>query len=102
MLKRKSPIAAIGLATGAMVLQPVWPAVQKFWQAINLSMANLPTLQTAWPAAQRFVSVELQAIWPVVQKSLENGYWHLSVANSWNYIVILAAVILEGPIATLL
>lgn len=98
-MKRKSPIAAIGLATGAVALESAAPNFQKimllvstslttFFNTLSLNVASLSTTYTTTvlPAAQRF---------------LENGYAHLTVTNTWNYIIILAAVILEGPIATM-
>jgi len=87
MLKRKSPLAAIGIATGAVAFETVWPSVQKYFVALNLAALNWPALNTAWPTLQKF---------------LENGYAHLTVVNTWNYLIILGAVILEGPIATML
>lgn len=87
MIKRKSPITAIGLATGAVALESAWPSLNKFIISINFSLLHLPALS---------------AIWPNIQKILENGYYYLTVVNVWNYLVILVAVILEGPIATLL
>ncbi len=99
MLKRKSPLAAIGLATGAVALQPV---IQRYLQTLNFASINSAALQTNWATVQRFFILEVQPMWPVVQKAMENGYLHLTALNSWSYLVILAAVILEGPIATLL
>ncbi len=64
MALSKSPVTAIGLATGSVV-----------------------TLHSALPALQRFV---------------EHSFLHFSVFNFWNYLIILVAVILEGPLATLL
>jgi membrane protein DedA with SNARE-associated domain len=99
MLKRKSPLAAIGLATGAMALQPV---IQRYLQTLNVASINSAALQTNWATVQRFFILEVQPMWPVIQKAMENGYLHLTALNFWSYLVILVAVILEGPIATLL
>ena len=99
MRKRKSPLAAIGLATGAIALQPV---IQRYLQMLNVASINSATLQTNWAAAQRFFILEVQPVWPVIQKAVENGYLHLTALNSWSYLVILVAVVLEGPVATLL
>ncbi len=99
MLKRRSPLAAIGLATGAVALQPV---IQRYLQTLNGVSINLAALQTGWATVQRFFVLEVQPMWPVVQKAMENGYLHLTALNSWSYLVILVAVILEGPVATLL
>lgn len=90
MKRPKSSIAAIGLATGAVALESVWPAFDRLFLTLNLYITNLahsPILNAWWFAAQRI---------------LENCYYHLTVVNLWNYLVILVAVILEGPIATLL
>ncbi len=97
MLKRKPSIAAIGLATGAMALQPIWPAVQRFFQSLSTA-----SLQSLWATLYRLALIEAQPVWLVVQKALENGYYHLTAVQSWNYLVILVAVVLEGPVATLL
>lgn len=90
MKKPKPSITAIGLATGAVALESVWPSFDRLLLTLNLYLTNLthsPILNTWWLAAQRI---------------LENCYYHLTVVNLWNYLVILVAVILEGPIATLL
>ncbi len=99
MLKRKSPLAAIGLATGAVAFQPL---IQRYLQTLNFAFINLTALQAHWATVQRFFILEVQPMWPLVQKVVENGYLHLTALNSWSYLVILVAVILEGPVATLL
>lgn len=90
MKKPKSSIAAIGLATGAVALESVWPAFDRFFLTLNLYITGL------------IHSPSFNAWWFAVQRMLENCYYHLTVVNLWNYLVILVAVILEGPIATLL
>lgn len=97
MLKRKPSIAAIGLATGAMALQPIWPTIQRFFQSLSST-----SLQNLWATLYRLAVVEAQPAWPALQKVLENGYYHLTAVQSWNYLVISVAVVLEGPIATML
>ncbi len=95
-MKRKSPIAAIGLATGAVALESAWPSLQKIILTLNTTF-NTVTLHVT------NLSVLLNtSVLPTLQKFLENGYYHLTVVNAWNYVIILTAVILEGPIATML
>jgi len=47
-------------------------------------------------------AVALQPALPTLQKFAEQNFLHLSGFNFWNYLVILIAVILEGPVAMLL
>ena len=47
-------------------------------------------------------TITLQPTLPVIQKLIEQGVLQLLVPNFWNYLLILIAVIIEGPLATLL
>ncbi len=98
-MKRKSPIAAIGLATGAVALESAMPSLQKILLTLSTSLNSLSNALSLH-AANLSVLYNTTLI-PAVQRFLESGYAHLTMVNAWNYIVILTAVILEGPIATM-
>lgn len=94
---RRKPLAAIGLATtGAVAIETAMPSLQRFIPTLNLSFNNFGIQFTAWQATLNTTFL------PALQRILENGYAYLSVTNVWNYLIILTAVILEGPIATIL
>ncbi len=99
-MKRKSPIAAIGLATGAVALESAMPNLQKILLTLSTSLNSLSNALSMHAA--NFSVLYNTTLIPAVQRFLENGYAHLTMVNAWNYIVILTAVILEGPIATML
>jgi len=98
-MKQKSPIAAIGLATGAVALESAMPGLQKVMLTLSASLNSLSNALSLHAA--NLSVIYTTTLIPAVQRFLENGYYHLTVVNAWNYIVILTAVILEGPIATM-
>lgn len=95
-MKRK-PLAAIGLATtGAVAIETAMPSLQRVIASLNISLNSFGLQFTTWQATLNTTFL------PALQRSIESGYASLSVTNTWNYLIILTAVILEGPIATIL
>ncbi len=95
-MKRK-PLAAIGLATtGAVAIESAMPNLQRIIASLNISLNSFGLQFTTWQATLNITFL------PALQRSIESGYASLSVTNTWNYLIILTAVILEGPIATIL
>ncbi len=100
-MKRKSPIAAIGLATGAVALETAMPALQKMMLALNVTL-NTAANSLSIQLNNLLATPTSATLLPTLQRVAENGYYHLTATNLWNYAIILTAVILEGPIATML
>ena len=99
-MKRK-PIAAIGLATGAVALESAMPTLQKVMLVLNTAL-NTAANSLSIQLNNLLASPTSATLLPTLQRVAENGYYHLTATNLWNYAIILTAVILEGPIATML
>ena len=71
-------------------------------KTVSLHKSPLAAAIGSLSVATGGVAVTIQPVVPVLQKFLDQANIQLSLLNFWNYVIILVAVVIEGPIATLL
>jgi membrane protein DedA with SNARE-associated domain len=71
-------------------------------KTVSLHKSPLAAAISSLSVATGGMAVTIQPVVPVLQKVLDQANVQLSLLNFWNYVIILVAVVIEGPIATLL